>query len=281
MRLPDGFNRPARDARLVHEELGIVASLIELHVAADEVKETMRGVRAGLTEKIEIDSESAVEHASGATGFTFRGRREGLSASAAAVSASGTIAVVLVIHSPETADVVAGIVASVDIAPDATFDPLLAHGLSLGEMAGLELVPKMMAPIMFFEKGVSTPVPPEAAVLSIAIVPVPDVEHPNERMAGAALSGLLRAYNPDFGQVETALLEVDGTQANEVVTLGEDKGRALAVYGVALSEPYALLAAFGKVGAKRRDEYVPKFRKLFESLRRSAPPLEVVQPAGG
>jgi len=281
MRLPDGFTRPARDARLAHEELGIVASLVELRVAADEVQETMRGVRAGLTEKIEVDSESPVERASGAIGFTVRGRREGLSASAAALSAGETVSILLVIHSPESADVVAGIVGSVDIAPEATFDPLLAHGLSFGEMAGLELVSKTLAPIMFFEKGVKAPVPPDAAVLSIAIVPVPEMDHPNERMAGAALGGLLRAYGPDPDHVEAATLRVDGTEVSEVVTQGSDKGSPVALYGAALIEPHAVLAFFGKVGAKRRDQYVPRFRKLVESMHRSAPPLEVAQPAGG
>ena len=280
LRLPDGFTRPARDARLVHEELGIVASLIELHVSSSEANETLEGVRAGMQEKLEVESESSVERASGATGFVVRGRREDHFASAAALTLEGIVAVVLLIHSPSSADAVAAILASMEIDPSAKFDPLAAHGLALGEMAGLEPVYKTLAPMMFFEQGVEVPVPPDAAVMSIAVIPVPEVRHPDDRMAGAALAGVLKAFSPDLEHVESSELQVDGTEATEVVTRGTDNGQPIAVYGAALSDPYALLTFFGKVGAQRHDRYIPRFRKLVESLRRSKPPLEAVQPAG-
>jgi hypothetical protein len=153
--------------------------------------------------------------------------------------------------------------------PAMVLDPYDGLGFTASETESLKVSDRISNMISFTKgghRGVVTPVEPLFIIgSSFNLVAVTDLgEFARQRL-------METAEVQDFEVLSERALEVDGLPGYEFIAAAKDRatGTPLRVYQVIAVDGKRYFALQGLVGAEKADEFIPEFRSIADSFRRT------------
>jgi hypothetical protein len=258
------MERPIRMLLFVREEPAISIAIGE-STARDEkgaVEMMQGGVEAmdelNLTERSEVSR-------GGASGVQGRGEKNGLLIRSLALRHATALTTIIMQHDRAASADVDEIIESVTLNPKAELNPLRMHGLTIGDLQGLEIWPVMSHPVMLREPGTEPPFPADALTFALMVLPYAE-PNPTDRDLGKALGRVVGHLRPDMERAAPSKFELGGRQGFEIVAPGQKDGAVIDVYAFMVRGNDSAFAGFGHVGKKQSAETVKRLSKLVRSV---------------
>ena len=263
MWLPDGMYRGTRLLALRLDEPLLVVALAEF-TGEDEAggAQLLAGMREGAElpqaeETTRGDARGFIGAAPGINGMTKQ--ILGLK--------SGKTGALLVVQYQAGAEALAKrILDSVRVDEHAQLDPLQLAGISLGDFAGLEVMPTLSQPILLVEKGARPPLSSKALRFTLVNMPYPKADVSDEEL-GQMLGGAIGDLKPDTERAKGSEFQLDGRPAFFMIAPGASDGEPVAIYGFIARGQDTALVGFGHVGVASAEKDLPRIERLVQSLK--------------
>ncbi len=153
--------------------------------------------------------------------------------------------------------------------PDEIFDPYARLGFTLEETGSLKISDRLPNMISFTRGGHRGALTPDEPLLLAGASFAPGAASDLEGFARRRLDEVAELADPQFLSERT--LELGGLPAHELVVAATDRrtGRSLRVYQALVVDGQRFFLVQGLVGAENAEEFIPQFRKIAHSFRRT------------